>query len=154
MKPKSKAGKTASKKAMKHPVPEWMSDDIKAGAAKLDPLERIATELRGFSQAPVKLCGEAAIPLRPKFKEAVILFAEHFGGKDETEARKVSLGIRWVLEIALPKMEELKNATDRRTYYERAEGVEQSVLVEQLIGDAIEKWKTARAAGKERADED
>jgi hypothetical protein len=164
MKPKPKAGKAASKKATKHPVPEWMDSDIAKEVENLDfnqrlamaeKLERVTTQLREFKQPPVKLVGNSVpIPLRPKLKEAVILFAEQFGGKDSSEESKVALGIRWVLEIALPKMEELKNATLRHIDYGKAEGLEPSVHFEQQIGDAIEKWKAARAAEKERADED
>jgi hypothetical protein len=161
---KTKKTKAAKKPTVKHPVPEWMADDIKTKAEKLDPgqrvakaeeLERIAAELREFAPPPVKIVGNSqGIPLRPNFKKAVILFAKRFGADDDDEDAMVRYGIRWALEAALPKLEELRKDAGRRIRYELAEGLQQSVYVEQLIGDAIEKWKAARAAEKEEDDGD
>ena len=159
---KPKKTKEAQKPA-KDPVPEWMADDIKAKAKKLnlnerlakaEELERVASQLRDFAKPPVEFVCQAKTQLRPKVKEAVILFADFHGGAGKDEDEKISLGIRWVLEAALPKMEELTRAVNLKCRYNLAEDVSSSNHDEDLIAAAIEKYKAARAAAKEERDDE
>jgi hypothetical protein len=129
----------------------WMDDDLQPMAMQLNPLDRHALaeklekraqQLRGFSQPSVPFVKAASIKIRPKMKDAAIAFAEQFGAKYKTEDEKLDCGIRWVLEISLPRIEELANKTNLHVRYRDAEGFEDSFLSEKLIGDALEKWKS------------
>jgi hypothetical protein len=83
----------------------------------------------------------ASVNLRPKMKEAIIAFADHFGASYKPEAEKLECGIRWFLEMSLTKIEAIANETNRYINYRKAEGFECSVLSELQIANAISKWK-------------
>jgi hypothetical protein len=147
---------TPTPTAAKHyPVPEWMDADLKPTAAKLDllarhqmaeTLERQAAQLREFSPPPVACVAQATVGLRPKMKAAVLYFVDTHGGAGWPDEVKLAVGIRWVLEAVLPKIELVSEFTCRQVNYRIAEGLEDSAFSEKLIGDALENWHAKRQA--------
>jgi len=139
----------------------WMDEDLHPVAMKLDPLERYkladqleqrAEQLRGFAQKPIPFEKAATVRLRPNVKQAVIAFADRFGAHYKTEDEKLDCGIRWFLEGALPRFEDIVSATSRYAKYREDEGFECSVLSEKLIGDALEKWKAKQSTDEDDED--
>lgn len=85
-------------------------------------------------------------------KDAAIAFAEQFGAKYETEDEKLDCGVRWILEISLPRIAKLADKTNLHIKYRDAEGFEDSFLSEKLISDALEKWKAKQATDEDDED--
>ncbi len=131
--------------------------DLLPAAMKFDPIERQAiaeklenqaAQLRDFKQRPIPFEKSATVRLRPKVKQAIIAFADRFGAQCKAEDEKLDCGIRWFLEGALPRFEDIVSATARHAKYRDDEGFEDSVLSEKIIGDAIDNWKAKQVTDK------
>jgi hypothetical protein len=139
--------------AAKYRTPEWMDDELKPTASKLDisqrhalaaKLERQAGQLRGLSEPSIDFVAKTEIELRPNVKKALLLFCERHGSTERgDEKQKLSDGARWFLETALPMIERVSEMAQSFTHYRDTEGLEDSVYSERLIGDALTKWEAA-----------
>jgi hypothetical protein len=152
------AKKQTTKKPAKYPVPEWMDEELKLTAEKLnvlerhalaDRLERKASQLREMNQPKIDFIQTVSAQLRPKAKEAIILFAEQHGAAKYSEADKLACGTRWFLEIGLSQIKKISETAANFSHYRDAEGIENSVYSEKLIGAALEKWKAEIAEDDE-----
>jgi len=165
-KAKAKNKTTLKRKPQKYPVPEWMDADVMEKAKILDVLNRHelaasleakAAQLRGFNQPPVCPACTVSIAVRPKMKEALLMFFDAHGAnvKNACEGEKLSASARWILETVMTDMVEISSSTANQIRYREAEGIEGCSYSESLIGASIEKWKeVVRDAALEDDDED
>ena len=148
---KKPVDKRASKARKKFAVPQWMDEDLKLQAQWLDTLqrhtlaeklERHAEQLRELKQPAVKWEAHVEVPLRPNVKRAVLAFAKHHGADaKESEQFRMKVGIQWFLESALPLIVIVSKNAIQQIRYRDAEGLEDSVLSERLIGEALLKYE-------------
>jgi hypothetical protein len=132
-----------------HPVPEYLDDELKPIASKLDilgrhtladKLERQAHQLRQMEQPEVLTVSTTVLDLRPQMKKALCAFAEFYGADKMQESEKLATGARWFLESSLPMIEAVSRNTDRQTAYRDAEGLNDSAYTEDLIRNALQTW--------------
>lgn len=145
------ATRTQNLPTPKHPVPEWMDDELKSTAGQLDivqrheladRLEKQAAELRGLQQPVIEFVAETRVGLRPNMKRAIIEYVARHGAAGKPEDIQLNWGVRWILQTALTKIGELSDESDRQVRYLRAEDLEPTNYFEKLIGDALETWQT------------
>jgi len=126
----------------------WMDADVAKTAKQLDTTERLelaeelerkATQLRGFSDKPLKGTELVSFIIRPKQKEALEFFARQHG----EETGDVSIGARWVMEVALTMLQKVSDRAKCLDRYLRAEGLEATHLMEAETAKAIAQCKVA-----------
>lgn len=145
-----KAPKKKQAETPKHPAPAWMDEDLRKDVEHMNPgerqamaekLEEKAAQLRDFRQKVPPPEVLATVALRPNIKRAVLAYYDYHGNKNEpNEANKLSNGIRWILEIALPMIEKISNESLLITRYRTREGIEDCVYAERRIGEAVDQW--------------